>query len=388
MAKLISVNDTQSPGEVKMLNLFAKILPGHWYVVGNPIVSNKGHELDAVVIGEYGVWAVEDKGYHGRITGDDNVWILSGGKEENGVIGKIIYKSKMVKCKIKIHPHLEKIWVEGLITLSSDDAEFAVDSRMSRHHVRYLKDCEAYFRNSNISAVKSEPSDLELILRCLVGDIIADRHIFKESNGHDQKQALSPRLEQGAVVEVRRTGSLVVALNNGQLVYISEQNRRGRTVHNKERVYVQILGVYSSGKALLGALPVNDSITVDESEEVTSITRAKPIGMDNQTIMVRLDGDANFRRVYYDDVLVGPRELRGLRGFLVDVKPLQPFFALLFQNSQVILSRKNSLCHISLEGKELPQDENTALPLGESIMRLGSTEFKITVMHIPAEVIL
>ncbi len=65
-------------------------LPDHYVVIGNfelqPANRRNTLEYDAVVVGEYGIWVVEIKGWGGKISGDIRRWSLDWGPVENPLI--------------------------------------------------------------------------------------------------------------------------------------------------------------------------------------------------------------------------------------------------------------------------------------------------------------
>lgn len=72
------------------MRLLRDVLPDHYVVIGNfelqPPRRKNTLEYDAVVIGDRGVFAVEIKGWGGKITGDIRRWQLPWGRVENPLI--------------------------------------------------------------------------------------------------------------------------------------------------------------------------------------------------------------------------------------------------------------------------------------------------------------
>lgn len=190
MALLIPVGESVSRGEREMLHYLKNKLPEDWYIVGNPTITDgvKDFELDAIVIGNDYVWAIEEKGFWGEITGDRNTWILPDGTKKPQVINLIGQKARVAKTEITNSGMLKshKIYVGSIVLLSSNNIIMNVnDPRITstdNRRVYPLIGCEDYFLNHNLSGRKPIcPDDRESILRIFVGDVMVD-HYFSMLN--------------------------------------------------------------------------------------------------------------------------------------------------------------------------------------------------------------
>jgi serine/threonine protein kinase len=90
MAKYIPIGEPVNQSEADAIRLLRDSLPEHFIVLGNfelqlPNRANT-FEYDAVVIGEYGLYAVEIKGWSGEIRGDARRWYLDWGRVQNPLI--------------------------------------------------------------------------------------------------------------------------------------------------------------------------------------------------------------------------------------------------------------------------------------------------------------
>ncbi len=87
MAKYIRIGEPANEAEVEGFRLLREKLPEHYRILGNFDLRLEGRrsslEFDAVVIGEYGFFAVEIKGWTGAIRGGDRDWYLSWGRVSN-----------------------------------------------------------------------------------------------------------------------------------------------------------------------------------------------------------------------------------------------------------------------------------------------------------------
>jgi serine/threonine protein kinase len=133
--------------------------------------------VDAIVGGDRCVWVVDEKGFGGRLTGDEHTWILADGSVRARVLNNLLHAAKMVNGKLEAaNPQLARLWVEGLILLTADDADARVEDQRITKHVRRLAGCENYFLRANIANARPlRQSDREAIERCLSGEGIVDR---------------------------------------------------------------------------------------------------------------------------------------------------------------------------------------------------------------------
>ncbi len=87
MAKYIRIGQPANDAEKTGLRMLREQLPAHYQILGNfnlrlPQRRNS-LEYDAVVIGEYGFYAVEIKGWTGDIKGGDRNWLVPWGRMSN-----------------------------------------------------------------------------------------------------------------------------------------------------------------------------------------------------------------------------------------------------------------------------------------------------------------
>src|SRR5690554_5795213 len=90
MARYIPIGDPANDAEIEGFRFLRSALPDHFVVLGNfdlclPRRRNS-MEFDAVVIGEYGIYAVEIKGWRGPVEGNSRRWSLAWGVVQNPFI--------------------------------------------------------------------------------------------------------------------------------------------------------------------------------------------------------------------------------------------------------------------------------------------------------------
>lgn len=87
MADYIRIGDPANEAEREGFRLLRDFLPDHYLILGNFDLRLPGRrsslEFDAVVIGEYGFYAVEIKGWTGHIRGDVRDWYVPWGRVSN-----------------------------------------------------------------------------------------------------------------------------------------------------------------------------------------------------------------------------------------------------------------------------------------------------------------
>lgn len=179
MARLISLGEPVTRGERKTLDYLQKHLPDDWLVIGNPQITTGEltREIDAIVIGDRCVWIIDEKGFGGRITGDEHVWLLENGSARERVLYNILHAASMLKGKLRAaDSRLSGVWVEGLVLLSSDDAELRVSDARVASHARKLSGCEDYFLKANIPrARKLNTGEIQSVQKLLCGSGILQR---------------------------------------------------------------------------------------------------------------------------------------------------------------------------------------------------------------------
>ena len=175
----MQLGDVVTRGERKTLDYLQQALPNDWVILGNAQVTTGEltREVDAIIIGDRCIWVIDEKGFGGRITGDEHTWILADGSARERILNNVLHAAKMLKGKLEAaEARLRHVWVEGLVLLSADDAEIRVrDERITRH-VRRLAGCEHYLTQAPIpNARQLQSNDRLTIERCLAGGAVVDR---------------------------------------------------------------------------------------------------------------------------------------------------------------------------------------------------------------------
>ncbi|OED48937.1 serine/threonine protein kinase [Endozoicomonas sp. (ex Bugula neritina AB1)] len=119
MAKHISFSDPVNDAERWAFQLLEKELPDDYTLLTNieiPTHTGQTLEVDALVVGEWGVYVVDVKGYIGHLDAGQHAWSLDGRDIDNS-LSKANYVARVLagKLKHKIPVGVYAPWVQGLV---------------------------------------------------------------------------------------------------------------------------------------------------------------------------------------------------------------------------------------------------------------------------------
>lgn len=132
MAQYIPIGAPANRSEADGIRIIRDVLPEHDIVIGNfelQLPRRKNTlEYDAVVITDYGVYAVEIKGWGGKITGDVRRWQLKWGRVENPFI-RIETKAKALRDLLarQIEGWPAQLFCESLVLLAGKNPKINLD---------------------------------------------------------------------------------------------------------------------------------------------------------------------------------------------------------------------------------------------------------------------
>lgn len=126
MADLIQAGgDFVTEGE-RRAALELKQLPATWVVIANKTLATgqrNSYEIDFIVIADRNVFAIDEKGWRGRIYGSDEAWVREDGSSARSPLGKIDYVAKVLRGyldeKVPSFRDIEAHAVTGLVLLSN-----------------------------------------------------------------------------------------------------------------------------------------------------------------------------------------------------------------------------------------------------------------------------
>ena len=127
MAKQISFGTPVNDAERWAFSLLASELPENYILLTNveiPTKSGQAMEVDALVIGEWGVYVVDVKGYIGRLDAGLHAWSLDGREVDNS-LAKANYVARVLagNVKHKIPVGVYAPWCQGMVFITGRKGE-------------------------------------------------------------------------------------------------------------------------------------------------------------------------------------------------------------------------------------------------------------------------
>lgn len=138
MAVVQAVGTPENESERKAIEYFARHLPDDSYTIFHNLElstpAGQAFEYDLIIVGEYAVYSVEVKGYHGVITGNAYEWEMEWGEINHSPIPLANKKAKILKSWLaRYNLALKDLWVESLIVLTDEQARISLrDPQASR----------------------------------------------------------------------------------------------------------------------------------------------------------------------------------------------------------------------------------------------------------------
>lgn len=127
MAKQISFGTPVNDAERWAFAMLADELPDNYILLTNveiPTKSGQAMEVDALVIGEWGVYVVDVKGYIGRLDAGLHAWSLDGRQVDNS-LAKANYVARVLagNVKHKIPVGVYAPWCQGMVFVTGRKGE-------------------------------------------------------------------------------------------------------------------------------------------------------------------------------------------------------------------------------------------------------------------------
>ncbi|MCM2678653.1 NERD domain-containing protein kinase family protein [Echinimonas agarilytica] len=119
MARHIKFSEPVNESERWAFSKLAKELPEHYVLLTNievPTPSGQAMEVDALVVGEWGVYVVDIKGYIGTLDAGVHAWSLDGRNVDNS-LSKANYVARILagKFKHKVPTGVYAPWCQGMV---------------------------------------------------------------------------------------------------------------------------------------------------------------------------------------------------------------------------------------------------------------------------------
>ncbi|OEG74679.1 NERD domain-containing protein kinase family protein [Shewanella colwelliana] len=127
MAKQISFGTPVNDAERWAFSMLADELPENYILLTNveiPTKSGQAMEVDALVIGEWGVYVVDVKGYIGRLDAGLHAWSLDGRQVDNS-LAKANYVARVLagNVKHKVPVGVYAPWCQGMVFVTGRKGE-------------------------------------------------------------------------------------------------------------------------------------------------------------------------------------------------------------------------------------------------------------------------
>jgi len=127
MAKQITFGDAVNDSERWAFNLLANELPEDYLLLTNieiPTQTGQAMEVDALVIGEWGIYVVDVKGYIGHLDAGLHAWQLDGREVDNS-LSKANYVARVLagRLKHKIPVGVYAPWCQGMVFVTGRKGE-------------------------------------------------------------------------------------------------------------------------------------------------------------------------------------------------------------------------------------------------------------------------
>lgn len=126
MAEWRKAGETVNDGERRVLQRLRDGLPGPWVVLSNLYLRMSSAmvlEIDAVVVGRDGIWALETKDWSGKIAGDTLHWQLDDGSLRDSPTSSIERKAKALHSfLVDANPVYRNVSKVGLVVIANNAA--------------------------------------------------------------------------------------------------------------------------------------------------------------------------------------------------------------------------------------------------------------------------
>lgn len=164
MATVHQSGHTASDGEKLLIRELKASLPDDYHIFHNfEIPSSNGQffEYDVVVVAPHAIYVIEDKYWHGEISGND-ARVSLGRTIKNNPMAQASRQAKVLKSYLQEKdPFLSSVWVEDVIHFSGRNVRISVkgNSRKKMHTLKSIKDfiqspdkLNTGYRNSALTA--------------------------------------------------------------------------------------------------------------------------------------------------------------------------------------------------------------------------------------------
>lgn len=147
MARLVQAGmDFATEGERRVAGELS-LLPEEWVIIANKILTTqngRSFETDFIVIADRHIFLIDEKGWRGRITGSETIWVRNDGESVNSPLNKVDYVAKILagslRDRVSGFSSLKGLPVQGCVLLSQSDQRPAVKDPRARIGVVLIAD--------------------------------------------------------------------------------------------------------------------------------------------------------------------------------------------------------------------------------------------------------
>ena len=150
MAEVFRLGEPDNASEAQAIRTLAEELPKSYQIYHNfELTTGRGlpYEFDVVIVGDYGVWNVEIKGYRGIVRGDRSYWRLSNGNVQPSPIALAYKKSRILAWKLKDSSGLkeESLYVDSAILFTDKRVKLKIRDRDAERILVPLAEAKNHF---------------------------------------------------------------------------------------------------------------------------------------------------------------------------------------------------------------------------------------------------
>ncbi|OKH48317.1 hypothetical protein NIES30_09780 [Phormidium tenue NIES-30] len=152
-ARVFPIGEPVNSGEKRVIAALRDRLPKSYIVLHNLDIKEHSNarpkDFDAIVIGDFAVYAVEIKDWHGHITGNLSEWQLSRYYSRRNPVGEIQFKARVLHSYLSSRKReLSRIEVFGLVIIADDKTTLDIHQD-NLFHVIKSKDIKNFFVSKN-----------------------------------------------------------------------------------------------------------------------------------------------------------------------------------------------------------------------------------------------
>lgn len=153
-------------GEIKVAAMLARLPTKDFFYINDIVLPGSRENIDHVVIGKNGVWAIETKHVEANRVGGSARNMLKDGKP---IINDINQVRRLAKA---LHTYLEKngiqiSWVQGVLVYSRDKTEITAKERFRYVYVTGFRQVQALIQRSvsNVALSQGQRTQIEALVR-------------------------------------------------------------------------------------------------------------------------------------------------------------------------------------------------------------------------------